>query len=287
MESNSTAYPTQGTLSYIKLLDEFPPLSRQREGELAIIIRKHKTGKARDAAMDELVKHNLKLVVDEAYDFAKRNYSIPIDEFIGAGNIGIMTAAEKFNPKKYRTKFSTYASYWIRQAMHRMVYKNTCPVAIPEYISNGLARKNRAETKGRMKNGGKEMTTIQLMKDMKLSERAIRKLEKAHIRTFSLDQESSGDGDNEDGNRLKDIILDEKSIDPRKGSLDTDDFSKLYEALEQLDEKSKEIIKARFLGDEVIRLKKLGKKFGVSHERIRQISEAALDTLRSKLTKYQ
>lgn len=283
--ANNINYPSEGTLAYIRELGEFPPLTRKREGELAFVIQKYKGGKARRAATDELVKHNLKLVVDEAFEFSRKNYRIAVDEFIGAGNEGIMKAAERFNPRKYKTKFSTYAMWWIRQSMHRLVYKNTYPVAVPEYISNGLARKNRAENKNRMK-GNKSMTTAQLMDSLKISEKAVRKLAKANIKTFSLDHAPEVDNDG-NGAVANEMIPDNKATDPRKGAMDTDDYAKLYEALEQLDPQSKEIIMARFLGSEVVRLKKLGKKFGVSHERIRQISEKALDKLRSKLNKYR
>ena len=281
---NTGSYPNEGTLAYIRSLGEYLPLPAKRERELGIIIQRMKGGKARLEARNELIKHNLKLVVKEAFAFSRKNYTISVSEFIGAGNEGIIKASEKFDPVKHGTKFSTYASYWIKQAMNRLVYKNTYPVSVPEYISNGLARKSRAETKNRAKNGDKIMTTKELAQALDVDEKRIKKLEKAKIKHFSLDH--AGETSTDDGEeKLGDMIADEKAVDPRKGVSDQDDYERLYRAMESLDPKSQEIIKARFLGADIVRLKQLGKKFGVSHERIRQISEKALETLRKKLEK--
>lgn len=263
------------TIAYIRQANEFALLTVQREKELAKIIRSYKTGKMRQKAIHELISHNLKLVIKEAFRYAKKT-GLEFKDFIGSGNEGLIKAAEKFNPQKFKTKFSTYATYWIREAMQDHTYKNMSVVTVPVHISNGVAKHKKIMERG------VAMTDKQLRKELSVSESGLQRIKGAHISSVSLQQTVNHGGDG-DEITIGDTLPDENAIDPSENSSSNDDFDFLYEALEELDETSKNIVMAQFLQGDKAKLGKLGKRFSVTGERIRQIRESALKMLRKKI----
>jgi len=272
----------EATSGYIRELSNYPLLTADREKELAQIIQGSKTGKRRDKAIDEIVKHNLKLVVKEAFRYSKKS-KLEIDDFIGAGNEGLMRAAEKFNPQKFKTKFSTYATYWIREAMQDYVYKCSSIITIPVHISNGVARHNKITGES-----GKTISNKTFMKELGVNESALGRIVGVNkIKVVSMNQELSNHSMSNslgDCTTFGDTLIDNETPSPSENSANIDDYSLLYNELNKLDPETREIVISQCMNDKV-QLKKLGKKFNLTGERVRQIKSSALKKLRRKLEK--
>jgi RNA polymerase sigma factor (sigma-70 family) len=273
----------EATSGYIRELSNYPLLTADREKELAQIIQGSKTGKRRDKAIDEIVKHNLKLVVKEAFRYSKKS-KLEIDDFIGAGNEGLMRAAEKFNPQKFKTKFSTYATYWIREAMQDYVYKCSSIITIPVHISNGVARHKKIISG----ENGKTVSDKTFMKELGVNESALGRIVGVNkIKVVSMNQELSGHSMSNslgDCTTFGDTLIDNETPSPSENSANIDDYSLLYNELNKLDPETREIVISQCMNDKV-QLKKLGKKFNLTGERVRQIKSSALKKLRKKLEK--
>lgn len=274
--AESQVITDEKTLEYIKRIDDGPLLTAKRERELAEIIRKYKSGKVKAEATKELIEKNLKLVVKDAYRYSRKT-GIEVGDMIGAGNEGLMRAVEKFNPKKFKTRFSTYATYWIREAMQDLTYKSMSAVTIPVHISNGVAREKK------ILESGKPIKDKEMMQELGVNEAGLKRIRDAHVlHTVSLnDQITTG----KDGSiiTIGDTIEDESAVDPTMSSENGDQHALLFESLDELDEISRAVVMARYLGNDKVQLRKLGKKFKVTGERIRQISEKALKILRRKI----
>lgn len=271
------------TLKYIQDISNHPLLTYAREKELAKIIRSFKSGKQRTRAIEEIVKHNLKLVVKEAFRYHKKT-RIEIDDFIGAGNEGLMRAAERFNPKRFKTRFSTYATYWIREAMQDLVYRSSSIVTIPVHISNGIARHKRILND----ENGKDISDKRLMKEIGVNEKGLGRIvgaKKISVLSMSHTLSNGSYGKNSDVT-VGDIIEDEASISPSETSSNNNDYEILYGELEKLDEKTLNIVMSQCMDDEKTQLSKLGKQYNLTGERIRQIKSKALKKLRKKLSKH-
>jgi len=263
----------EGTSSYIHNTDQFPLLNAKREVELAKIILSYKTGKAREKALAELVNHNLKLVVKEAFRFSKTT-RLEIKDFIGAGNVGLFIAATKFNPEKFKTKFSTYATYWIREAMQDFTYRNFASVNVPSHIANAVAKCKK------LMEGETKLTDKQLRKILKVNENGLKKIKDAHIRSVSMQLPIGGDSDD---STLGDTMMDENAVDPSQNASENDQYGLLYEALDELDETSRNIVMAQFLEGDKAKLRVLGRRFSITGEKVRQIRQKALKILRKKI----
>ena len=266
----------EGPMGYLQHIGSHELLTEVQEQELATIIKNHKTGKERDKAISTLAEHNLKLVVKAAYKLAA-DTGAEFEELVGAGNLGLMRAATRFLPKQ-KTRFSTYASYWIYEAMQDFVYVNLSPVKIPVHISNGVARVKKLMEA----NNGKTLSTKEIMKQLKLSESTVKHILGANIQTIPLDKPIN-DSDGERADSVGDIIEDESAASPMSSSVAEDEHEKLRAALKQLEPLEREIIMARYMGEDKAQLRKLGKQFKITGERVRQIQENALKSLRKKL----
>ena len=265
----------EGTMGYLQKIGGHELLTEEQEQTLATLIQKNEAGKERDKAIATLAEHNLKLVVKEAYAFHAKT-GAELEELIGAGNLGLMRAATRFQPDR-KTKFSTYATYWIHEAMQDFVYVNLAPVTIPVHISNGVARVKKMNEA----NNGKAVTTKEIMKQLKLSKSTVKHILSANIQTIPLDKPIYED----ESASVGETIEDTHTADPSHSSQTEDEHDKLRQALEQLDHVEREILTARFMNDDKAQLRMLGQKLNITGERVRQIQEKALRLLRKKLKK--
>ena len=107
--------------TFLNDIKDIPLLTSEREQELGAIVQKRKSGKQKDAAITELVQHNLKLVLKEAQKYSQCS-GVGLEELYNAGRAGLIKAAYGYNPEKFNTRFSTYATPWIRQGIREVVH---------------------------------------------------------------------------------------------------------------------------------------------------------------------
>ena len=285
VENNDCAV-TQGNVSdpvrlYLRECGATPLLSAEEEMTLAKQIEK---GKMLDAteedklraedAKKEMANANLRLVVSIAKKYPGRG--MPFLDLIQEGNIGLLKAVDKFDYKK-GYKFSTYATWWIRQAITRSIADQARTIRVPVHMVETINKMNRIGRKF-LQEFGREASNEELAKEMGISVEKIREAKKAAQDPISLETPI---GEKEDSH-LGDFIEDQKTSSPEEEAAATMRREQIYKLLNELTEREKGVLALRFgMDDGTPRtLEEVGKYFGVTRERIRQIEGKALKKLR-------
>lgn len=220
------------------------------------------------------VQHNLKLVVAIAKDF--RNMGIAFQDLIQEGNIGLIRAVEKFEYQRGH-KFSTYAVWWIRQALIRAIQNHSRTIRIPSHVHDTLLKYYRSYN-ALEKKLGRDPTTREISEDMGIEEERAEQLQRMVREPVSLEKEVPGT----DSKKVKDIVADLNPVSPLAGL----DHSRLERASDdsigQLCERERSILRWRFglKGEREHTLEEIGGKLGLSRERVRQLEARALAKLR-------
>lgn len=232
-----------------------------------------------EAARTRMIESNLRLVVKIAKDYT--GYGLPLVDLISEGNLGLVRAVEKFDPQK-GGKLSTYAAWWIKQSIKRALANQGKTVRLPVHLVDKLARIRRISSL-MAEELGREPTDAELSEELGIPRGKVALLRQAAKKPRSLDEPTHDDSVSTYG----ELLADEKAADPfenlvQKGSLDG-----LDEVLETLNERETEIIGSRFglNGKRILTLEEIGRNFGVSRERIRQIQNAALQKMRTALAR--
>jgi RNA polymerase primary sigma factor len=257
---------------YMREIGRTPLLTRAEEIKLAARVKR---GDKR--AREQMIKANLRLVVKISYDYA--NFGMPLLDVINEGNIGLMKAVVRFNPKK-GAKLSTYAALWIKQSIRRALSNQSKTIRLPVHVVDKVHRLHRAsveltETLGREPN------------DAELAERlGIAPARVAQLRTFGVSPVSldAPIGDDDD-NRFSDIVEDEGALTPYELLRVKTMRQEIREHIKSLTPREAKIITMRFGldGKQPRTLDEVGKKFKVTRERIRQIQQLALGKLRRRV----
>jgi len=261
---------------YLREIGRIPLLTPQQEIELATKIKKGD----RDARA-LMINSNLRLVVTIAQDYA--NLGLPLLDVISEGNVGLMTAVDRFDPAK-GAKLSTYASWWIRQAIKRALSNQGKTIRLPVHLGDKILKMRRVALR-MSEELGREATDDELGEEIGIAPGKISQLKTASIRPASLDAPIS---DN-DLTELSESIADEKTGTPFEFLRDKDLRNEVGGLLEELDDREKRIISQRFGFDGGQRktLQEMGRRLGVSRERIRQLENSALAKLRRALSQKQ
>ena len=259
---------------YLREIAEVPLLSREEEADLA---RRIKKGDAK--ARTHMIRANLRLVVKIAHDYS--NIGLPIQDLISEGNIGLMKAVERFDPK-HGVKLSTYAAWWIKQSIKRSLANQAKTIRLPVHVVDKLSRMRRVSNQ-LSEVLGREPTDDELAEEMGIPVHKISQLKTVSLRPSSLDA-PMGD---EDKASFGDIVADEAMLDPSEMFRDKALRKDIVDLMDELDERERAIISNRFGMDvsKPVTLEEIGAKFHVTRERVRQIQNIALRKLRAMMRK--
>ena len=257
---------------YMQEIGKVPLLTREQEIKLASQIRR---GNRR--ARERMINANLRLVVKISYSYA--NFGLPLLDLINEGNIGLMRAVERFDPKK-GAKLSTYAALWIKQSIRRALSNQSKTIRLPVHIVDKVHKLHRANLK-LTETLGREPSDVELAKHLGISTGRVAQLRTFSVSPISLDA-PIGD---EDDSRFSDIVEDEGAFTPYELLHVKTMRQEILQHIAGLTPREAEIITLRFglNGKEPRTLDEVGRKFKVPRERIRQIQEIALCKLRRRI----
>lgn len=267
---------------YLREIGKTPLLKRQEEKELAKRIIK-----GDEDARQHLIKANLRLVVSIAKRYINRG-PLSISDLMQEGNIGLFKAVEKFDYTR-GFKFSTYATWWIRQAITRALADQSRTIRIPVHMVETISKFTQIKRK-LAQELGREPLAEEIAVQMGIGVDKIRHIQKISQEVISLE---SPVGDSDDKSTLAEFIKDEKALTPSQSTSQELLRDQIREILGDLTERERVILEMRFgLKDGVVHtLEEVGKVFNVTRERIRQIESKALDRIKLhdkafKLTNY-
>jgi RNA polymerase primary sigma factor len=261
---------------YLREIGRTPLLTPRQEIELAAKIR---NGDREARAL--MISSNLRLVVTIAQDYA--NLGLPLLDVISEGNIGLMMAVDRFDPSK-GAKLSTYAAWWIRQSIKRALSGQGKTIRLPVHLGEKIAKVRRVALY-LSEELGREPTDDELGEEIGIASEKVSHLKTASIHPASLDAPISDDDLTEFGESVED----EEARTPFELLRDKDLHNDVDGLLEALNDREKKIISQRFGfdGGERKTLEEIGKKLGISRERIRQLENIALSKLRRALSQKE
>jgi len=263
--------------AYLKGIGETPLLNRTEELTLTKRVRR---GNA--AARELMIKSNLRLVVKLASDY--NHCGLPLLDLISEGNLGLMKAVDRFDPKR-DVRFSTYACWWIKQAIRRALANQSKTVRLPVHLVDKIQRLRRVSS-ALGAELGREPTDVELADELQVEPRRVTKLREISSGTVSLDLTIGSDGD---GSTLGDLLADTAAVDPTEEHERNDFRDAVARSLQTLTSREAEILQLRFGLDnsEERTLEQVGNKLSVTRERVRQIQNSALAKLRQRLLKEE
>ena len=265
-----------GLARYLEIAKQFPMLDFEREQQLAYAWRDDRD----QVALRHLVNSHLRLVIKIARGFA--GYGLPVADLIAEGNVGLMQAAEKFDPDR-GFRFATYAQWWVRAAIQEYILHNWSLVKMGTTAAQKKLFFNLRRLKGQLaelEQGDLDRVAVtKIATELGVPETEVVEMNRRMASTDgSLNMAIGAEGDNEWLDLLADerpthesVLADRSELGFRKDLLD--------QALERLNERERTIIQARRLSDDPITLEELAQTFSVSRERIRQIENRAFEKL--------
>lgn len=288
-----------GLQQYLKQINESPLLTAEEECTLAQAISAGTQAASRFArreitlaeretlerqaalARERMIRSNLRLVVNIAKNYSNRG--MPLADLIEEGNLGLLRAVEGFDPT-VGSRFSTYASWWIKQAIKRALINAVQPVHIPAYMVEMVARWKQVHNQ-LQDELGRAPNIQEIAERMQMPEQKVRMIRRA-VRAFSAPTQAAP---SDSGMGLSEILEDDKAKSPEEAVLTAGEAELLQRLVNRLDDREATILKLRYgLGDEEpMTLKNIGVKIGLTRERVRQIEAEALGKLGAALAEYE
>ncbi|GAA3856462.1 sigma-70 family RNA polymerase sigma factor [Tessaracoccus defluvii] len=231
-----------------------------------------------ERAMQRFVQANLRLVVSVARKYGRAQ--MPLLDLVQEGNTGLIRAVEKFDYAK-GFKFSTYATWWVRQAISRGIAQQGRIVRLPVHVAEQVNQVSAAR-RNLERQLGREPELAEIAEELGLEESRVVDLLRYSRDHVSLDAPVEADGDTS----LGDLIARETSPGPDEMVLDAEERGRLEEMLTDLDDRSRDVVRRRYglLDGRQAKLADIGSHWGITAERVRQIERAALATLRARHT---
>src|SRR5881227_834352 len=258
--------------TYLREINETPLLNAEEEKQLAYRIEDGDR-----SARDRMVRANLRLVVNIARGYVGKG--LALQDLIEEGNLGLLRAVEGFDPNM-NTRFSTYASYWIKQSIKRALVNTAKTIRIPAYMVELLAKWRRATSK-LQDELDRAPTHEEVAKFLGLPKKKLSIIKKA-IRVYNAAPQTDQP---ETGWSIDEMLMDGRSKSPDMEMVETDDLSHVMHLLEKMDKREATVLRMRFgLDDEEPKtLKEIGECLGLTRERVRQIESEALQKLSENL----
>lgn len=262
--------------TYFEEIGKIPLLSAEEECELSQRIQA-----GCEKSRNRMIASNLRLVVRIASDFA--NGDVPMSELISEGNLGLIKAVEKFRPFK-GAKFSSYASWWIRQSIQRVIAEHNATIRLTS-VARGKLTKLRRAAHSMSEILGRDPTDDELADELGLDASAVQQLKNVGARPASMDAVVSDDG----GATLGSLLVDEGAEDPLAALSGKDLRLEIAGLLDTLSARERAVIVHRYGldGQPAMTLEKIGLELGCTRERTRQLQEQALKRMRRTFSRRQ
>lgn len=271
--SDKQSMDAEPTRYYLKKLKDFPLLTKEQEQYYGLLARKGDT-----QAKNKMIECNLRLVVKIAGTYVYRG--LPFGDLIEEGNLGLIRAVEKFEPER-GFRFSTYATWWIKQAIERALMNQTRTIRLPVHITKALYKVIKIRNQLAQKQDS-EPTPDDIAGHCDIDAKTIEKLLKYSEKVLSLDNYVNEDHEKQ----IFETVADDNQLSPEQEISEQEFSAYVRNLMTNLSDKQRAVIVRRFgfEGFEPGTLEEVGQDIGLTRERVRQIQVEAIDHLRTHLS---